>query len=200
MSTSAKIKASRRNGKKSRGPKSAGGKERSSRNRFLYTIDPSRFIAAGEDAAEFRELARIVLTEYQPRTEFERMLVHQLCYELWQLQRLQQDERAVLDSMYLGSALVLSVDESSAASQKASPLRQILNLQNQAAGITSGRHPSAPGKHPTQGGAEFRRVAGREHPPAERDVAPRVGVRSADVRTRSENGADRDVSPGGGGL
>src|SRR5690242_14981664 len=105
MSTSAKIKASRRNGKKSRGPKGAGGKEISSRNRFLYTIDPSRFITSGEDAAEFRKMAKSVLGQWQPRIEYERMWVHRLIRLLWRLRRLEQMELAILTGGVTGLGL-----------------------------------------------------------------------------------------------
>ena len=96
MTSAAKITANRRNGARSRGPRTAAGKGRSSRNRFLYSIDARAFVTPGEDAAAFRALAKLVLEAWQPQTRFERLLVHRLCGQLWQRERLMKVERALL--------------------------------------------------------------------------------------------------------
>jgi hypothetical protein len=96
LTSPAKLTANRRNGAKSRGPQSTAGKARAARNRFLYTIDARNFVAPGEDAAAFRALAKMALEAWQPQTRFERLLVHRLCGQLWQRDRLLRVERAVL--------------------------------------------------------------------------------------------------------
>jgi hypothetical protein len=96
---------------------------------LIYTIDPSRFIATGEDAAEFRELARIVLGYYEPRTEFERMMVHRLCYLLWQVRRLQRFELAILGETVASLDVPMSPGEDSAGGQRLDRVTAVLDLQ-----------------------------------------------------------------------
>jgi hypothetical protein len=105
MSSVAKIKANRRNGGKSQGPKTAAGKLKASQNRFLYGFDASQFIAPGEDRAEFRRMAKDVIAEWQPDTPFMRRLVYRLSHQLWQQRRLQLYERFVLGETALVSEL-----------------------------------------------------------------------------------------------
>jgi hypothetical protein len=129
MSSAAKIRANRRNGAKSRGPTTAVGKMRSSRNRFLYAIDARAFVAAGEDVARFRDLARSVLEAFQPQTRFERLLVHRLCAQLWQRDRLLRIERAALGDMSATASLPETLRQSVAGGESLDRLAKCLELQ-----------------------------------------------------------------------
>ena len=129
MSSAAKNRANRRNGAKSRGPTSAAGKARSARNRFLYTIDARPFVAAGEDASRFRELAKVVLEAFQPQTRFERLLVHRLCGQLWQRDRLLRVERAALGDMGAAASLPEPLRQGVAAGESLDRLAKCLELQ-----------------------------------------------------------------------
>jgi hypothetical protein len=105
MSSLAKIKANRRNGAKSQGPKTAAGKRKASRNRFLFGFDTNEFTAPGEDPAACRRMAKEVLAEWQPETPFMRRSVHRLCHQLWQRDRLSRYERFILGETDLASKL-----------------------------------------------------------------------------------------------
>ena len=105
MRSVAKINANRRNGAKSKGPKTAAGKLKASQNRFLYGFNANEFIAPGEDPAAFRRMAKEAMAEWQPDTRFERRLVFRLCDQLWQRDRLSRYERFILGETDLASQL-----------------------------------------------------------------------------------------------
>ena len=129
MSSTAKIKANRRNGVRSRGPKSAEGKARSSQNRFVYAIDARAFVAAGEDPSRFRDLARMVLDAFRPRTRFERLLVHRLCSQFWERERLLRMERAMLGDADAAARLPEGLRHSATAGACLDRLNGLLELQ-----------------------------------------------------------------------
>jgi hypothetical protein len=129
MSSTAKKRANRRNGARSRGPTSAEGKARSAQNRFLYAIDARAFVAVGEDAARFRDMARMVLEAFRPQTRFERLLVHRLCSQLWQRERLLRMERAMLGDGQAAAALPEALRQSAMAGVCVERLPGLLELQ-----------------------------------------------------------------------
>ena len=129
MSSTAKKRANRRNGARSRGPTSAEGKARSAQNRFLYAIDARAFVAVGEDVARFRDLARMVLEAFRPQTRFERLLVHRLCSQLWQQERLLRMERAMLGDPDAAARLPEGLRQSATADPCLDRLNELLELQ-----------------------------------------------------------------------
>ena len=129
MSSTAKKRANRRNGARSRGPTSAEGKARSAQNRFLYAIDARAFVAVGEDPARFRDLARMVLEAFRPQTRFERLLVHRLCSQLWQRERLLRMERAMLGDGQAAAALPDALRQSAMAGASVERLAGLLELE-----------------------------------------------------------------------
>jgi len=90
----AQIEAARRNGAKSRGPVSAEGKARSSRNALKHGMTAeTHFLLEGEDPAAYEELSRNLVEEHDPETETDARLVQRLAAALWRLDRADRLER-----------------------------------------------------------------------------------------------------------
>jgi hypothetical protein len=62
-----KAEAARRNGAKSKGPVTAQGKAKSSRNAFRHGLCSKILIVADEDQEEFDELRDSYMETFQPR-------------------------------------------------------------------------------------------------------------------------------------
>ncbi len=79
--------AARTNGARSRGPVSAEGKARSSRNAFRHGLCSPAILAPGEDPAAFAALLAELRAEHAPRTASEALLVERLAVAFWKLAR-----------------------------------------------------------------------------------------------------------------
>lgn len=97
MSTEKQILASRANGAKSRGPISAEGKQKSSRNRVSHGILARTVVLNGESRLRFKELFANLTAELQPATTIECLLVQKMAVAHWRQARLWGFEKSTLD-------------------------------------------------------------------------------------------------------
>jgi len=79
----AQSEASRRNGARSRGPVTAEGKARASRNALRHGLCSTRSLAPGEDAAALAALRADLLDEAAPRSRLEALLLERLALTFW---------------------------------------------------------------------------------------------------------------------
>jgi hypothetical protein len=111
VTTEAQKEARRRNGKKSRGPRSERGKAASSANAVKHGIRARPFLPyglfarenllrnalAGESKAEFGKLLDALDEAFSPADVFERLLVEKMALLLWRTRRLHRYERSKVD-------------------------------------------------------------------------------------------------------
>jgi hypothetical protein len=100
----AKTRASRRNGARSRGPRTAAGKLRSSRNALTHGLRARKLaLLDDENAAEFRAFARALQAELEPEGRLQADLVSRIVMAAWRARRADKLEAGVLGS-YLDAA------------------------------------------------------------------------------------------------
>ncbi len=92
----AQIRANRRNAKRSTGPRTAEGKQRSSRNAITHGTFCRDLLLPGEDEAELLSLQRGIYTSLSPQDEMERELVDRVVAAQWRLRRARGAEWAAL--------------------------------------------------------------------------------------------------------
>jgi hypothetical protein len=85
--TEAQINANRENAKKSTGPRTAEGKDASSRNRLLHGLCANKHILLDEDPEEFLFLLHDHLDRFQPVGPGEEALVLRIANDRWRLGR-----------------------------------------------------------------------------------------------------------------
>ena len=98
MATQAQVDANQANSQKSTGPKTPQGKAASSRNRLSHGFASSTRFVQGEDPAEFNLLLDDLISEHQPATPTEQILVEQMAHHHWismRATRLQDSEIAI---------------------------------------------------------------------------------------------------------
>src|SRR5882672_7632215 len=88
MTTEKKVVANRKNSQKSTGPKSPGGKRRSSLNALKLGAFAKTSLLPTEDPGEFSALARGIYSDWNPIGTTERTLVELLVSTLWRSLRL----------------------------------------------------------------------------------------------------------------
>ena len=94
---SARALASRRNGAKSRGPKTAAGLARSSRNALKHGLRARRqLLLADEDAAEFRAFQAAAQAELAPSGALQTELAARIVTTAWRARRADRLEAALL--------------------------------------------------------------------------------------------------------
>ena len=103
MSSPAQIVANRHNAALSSGPKTAEGKQASSRNAIRHGLTGSQIVMPGEDAGAYEELRRGLWQTFEPATEAERLLADQIAANAWRLMRAQRVETAFLAKLTEGS-------------------------------------------------------------------------------------------------
>ena len=91
-----RIAANRANAQKSSGPKSAGGKERSSQNALKHGLRASKFVLIHESVDDYEESLRRFFRDWRPCGITERQEVIRLAQTHWQYQRA---ERALSESL-----------------------------------------------------------------------------------------------------
>ncbi len=96
MATDAQIKANQENAKKSTGPTSIEGKQRSSMNAVTHGIFSNIAILPGEDEAFIQRLRQDILATYQPQDTMERCLVDRIYIAMVRQVRLCEAEAAKL--------------------------------------------------------------------------------------------------------
>jgi hypothetical protein len=95
--TQAQIEASRRNGARSRGPVTAEGRARASRNALKHGLAALHHVAVeGEDAAELEGLTGRLMAELAPTSELEARLVRRMAIAFWKGERAERMEAALI--------------------------------------------------------------------------------------------------------
>jgi hypothetical protein len=98
MRTPAQIEASRRNGAKSNGPKTAEGQERSSRNAIKHGLSSNKIVVLdGESEEAWEEYQRHFIAKFQPRDFVEERLVIQMAVNQYRLERVWSLQTATVD-------------------------------------------------------------------------------------------------------
>jgi hypothetical protein len=97
MTSFRQIEANRRNARKSTGPVTAEGKERSRCNAVRHGLTAETVISALEDAADYKAFEAAVTADYDAQTAVERELVLRLASLLWRLRRATTMETGLLD-------------------------------------------------------------------------------------------------------
>jgi hypothetical protein len=86
--SSARSEASRRNGAKSRGPKTLEGKARSAQNALKHGMRAAKYVVLPEeDAAEFAELEAAMIQELAPVGAVQTVLARRAAVAAWRLAR-----------------------------------------------------------------------------------------------------------------
>ena len=104
MSTAAQQRANKENAQHSTGPRTAEGKQRSSRNSLkhgLCALDP---LIPGEDPEAFQEHFCEIELDLRPASAIESNLVEQIADVSWRLKRLSRIEAAVITAFYDATA------------------------------------------------------------------------------------------------
>ena len=83
MATQAQVNANQANSQKSTGPKTEEGKARSSKNRLSHGFASSTRFVPGEDPEKINLLLDDLISEYQPATPTEQILVEQMAHHHW---------------------------------------------------------------------------------------------------------------------
>ena len=110
--SSARAEASRRNGAKSRGPKTPEGKARSAQNALKHGLRARKWVVLhGERAAEFARLEAALIEELAPEGVLQSLLAQRVAAAVWRLGRAEQLETQLfaengLTGRSLGLALI----------------------------------------------------------------------------------------------
>jgi hypothetical protein len=81
------IEANRRNARKSTGPITEEGKQRSRCNAVRHGLTAETVIGALEDAEDYQAFEAVIIADYDPQSAVERELVLRLASLLWRLRR-----------------------------------------------------------------------------------------------------------------
>ena len=96
MATTKQIKANRENAKKSTGPRTPEGKERSSKNALRHGLLAQDSVIPGEDPADFDRHLSLYEDTYVPKNCIEREIVRQIADAAWRMQRLSRIETTAI--------------------------------------------------------------------------------------------------------
>jgi hypothetical protein len=99
MSSLKQIEANRRNARKSTGPTTPEGKERSRRNALRHGLTAETVIAAFENAEDYQAFEAAVIADYDAETAVERELVLRLASVPWRLRRTTSMETALFEAV-----------------------------------------------------------------------------------------------------
>jgi hypothetical protein len=98
MATKKQIMANRANAQKSTGPKTAEGRQVTSRNAATHGLFARDVVAAGEDRKLFDSLLEALIEEHQPGTITEALIVERIALAFWREKRLARAEKLLMDS------------------------------------------------------------------------------------------------------
>jgi hypothetical protein len=87
MTSLKQIEANRLNARKSTGPRTEEGKQRSSQNALRHGLTAETVISALECAADYQAFEAQIALDYQPRSSTDRELISRLASLLWRLRR-----------------------------------------------------------------------------------------------------------------
>ena len=96
MTTDARIKADRKNAKKSTGPQTEEGKTRSAKNALKHGLLARDTVLPGEDPADFDRQLSALEADIQPANSLEFELVRQIADSQWRMRRLTRLETGFL--------------------------------------------------------------------------------------------------------
>jgi hypothetical protein len=99
MSSPKQIEANRLNARKSTGPTTPEGKERSRCNAIRHGLTAETVITALEDAEDYRAFEAAVIADHDVESAVERELVLRLASVLWRLRRATGIETGLFDSV-----------------------------------------------------------------------------------------------------
>src|SRR5438874_8194087 len=97
MTSFRQIQANRRNARKSTGPTTAAGKQRSRCNAVRHGLTAETVIAALEDAEDYKAFEAAVIADYEAHSAVERELVLRLASLLWRLRRATTTETGLFE-------------------------------------------------------------------------------------------------------
>src|SRR5438874_13562966 len=97
MTSFRQIEANRRNARKSTGPTTAAGKQRSRCNAVRHGLTAETVIGALEDAEDYKAFEAAVTTDYDAQSAVERELVLRLASLLWRIRRATAMETGLFD-------------------------------------------------------------------------------------------------------
>ena len=107
MTSFRQIEANRRNARKSTGPTTVDGKQRSRCNAVRHGLTAETVIGALEDAGDYKAFEAAIIADYDAQSAVERELVLRLASLLWRLRRARRWKPAYLRSrptIWLGSS------------------------------------------------------------------------------------------------
>ena len=87
-----KLRANRRNARKSTGPRSVAGKERAAQNAIRHGAFCEKIVLDGEDAMRFKKIRRDCIGRLRPQDALELSFVERVAEGNWRLLRLQERE------------------------------------------------------------------------------------------------------------
>jgi hypothetical protein len=111
MATEAQINANRRNAKRSTGPRTSVGKERSSRNALRHGLLARESVLPDEDGEEFDVLAARIRQDLRPQGELEEFLCQRVINTTWRLIRAARIETGLFASALAEERTQLARDE-----------------------------------------------------------------------------------------
>jgi hypothetical protein len=104
VTTSARAEASRRNGARSRGPKTPEGKARAAQNALKHGLRAEKFLVLpDEDAAEFEVLEAALIDELAPVGRLQAVLAQRVVSAAWRLARADRIEAEVIAERRYGA-------------------------------------------------------------------------------------------------
>jgi hypothetical protein len=125
MKSERSILASRVNGAKSRGPVTAAGKLKSSRNAISHGMLSQALLIEGESQENFMSLFNEIHDEFPPRTGVETTLVENMAISRWRQTRLLTLESAGISSQIRKQAEMGQGDHPSPAARAADAVRTL---------------------------------------------------------------------------
>lgn len=105
MTSRRQMRANRENAARSTGPNTPEGRAVSSANAVRHGILSNRFIADHENRDVFAELLGDLITEFEPETALESLLVERLAILFWRERRLAAAEAEQANLHYLDAAV-----------------------------------------------------------------------------------------------
>ena len=97
--SNARAEASRRNGARSRGPKSPEGKARAAQNALKHGMRAQKYVVLPqEDEAEFAALEAAMVAELAPEGALQTLLARRIAVAAWRLERADRLEAEVLEA------------------------------------------------------------------------------------------------------
>jgi hypothetical protein len=108
MATPKQIEANRKNSQKSTGPSTEEGKAKSCLNHLSHGLTSNATFVAEEQPAEFKALLVDLITEYQPATPTEQILVEKMTMNQWlSLRAFRLQGEAFLNEQLMGDSFAI---------------------------------------------------------------------------------------------